>query len=117
MSRSLRRMMTKTATTKKPATMSGNNRSGRTSYLTGVRCLPPDPVDPRNDIVLRLGLDSPTELYQTVCENVDIQTEHTITIDSVEYVVRGVGPFDGDTRHATSEKFKVLYLEREKRGV
>lgn len=108
--------MTKTATTKKPPAVSGNTRGTRASYLAGVRCLPPDPVDPRNDIVLRLGLDSPTELYQTVCENVDIQTEHTITIDGVEYVVRGVGPFDGDTRHVTSEKFKVIYLEREKRG-
>ena len=115
MSRSLRRMMTKTLSSTEPPALSSGKRSDRTANLTGVRCTPVDPVDPRNEIAQRLGLDSPVELYQTTVYSADIKTGDAVTIDSVVYIARGVGPYAGYTRAVTNEAFMVLYLERAKR--
>lgn len=95
--------------------MSGGKRSDRVANLSNVRCLPVDPVDPRNDIAQRLGLDSPIELYQTVVYNADIKSGDAITVDAVTYTVRGVGPYAGPSRMTSGEAFLTLYLERAKR--
>lgn len=95
--------------------MAGGKRGDRVANLSSVPCLPVDPVDPRNEIAQRLGLDSPIELYQTVVYSADIKTGDAVTVDGVTYVVRGLGPFAGPSRATVSEAFMVLYLERAKR--
>lgn len=115
MSRALYRLMSKTLSSTEPPALSGGKRGSQTANLANVRCLPPDPVSSFNEIAQRLGLSSPIELYQTVVYSCDIKSGDAVTIDALNYVVRGVGPYVGPSRATSAEAFLVLYLERAKR--
>ena len=115
MSQALRRLLNRTYTTKRPPAMSSDKRAERGAYLSGVKGLPIDPADGRNEIVQSLVLNGPIELYQTVVLDVDILPGHALVDGSVEYTVRAVAPYDGPTTNRSGDRFKVLILERERR--
>ena len=67
--RAMRRLLTVTASTKRSPAVSGGKRGAPATHLTGVRCMPLDPVDA--DLAQRLGLNTPHELMQTVADGGD----------------------------------------------
>ena len=115
MSAGLRRMMNRTYTTKEPPAMASDKRAERVAYLTGVKGLPIDPADGRNEQVQALMMNGSLEVYQTVVLDVDILPGHALVDGATEYTVRAVGPYDGPAHNRTGERFKTLYLERGRR--
>ena len=115
MSAGLRRLMNRTYTTKRPPAMASDKRAERVAYLVGVKGLPIDPADGRNEQVQALLMNGALELYQTVVGDVDILPGHALVDGGVEYTVRAVAPYDGPVFNRTGDRFKVLYLERERR--
>jgi hypothetical protein len=60
---SFQRMMTKTASTKRPPALSAGKRGTPATNLTGLTCTPLDPVAP--EVRQRLALNTPHELLET----------------------------------------------------
>lgn len=65
--RSFLKLATVTASTKRSPAIASGKRGSPATNLTGLKCLPLDPVSP--EIQRRLGLDTPNELLQTYVSN------------------------------------------------
>lgn len=95
MSMAMLRLLSVTASTKRAA-MSSGKRAAPVAYLTGVVCMPLDPVSAAEtaQYQTRRGTDAPTFLYQTVCSNEhDIEPGDVLTVASVDYPIIGVEPW------------------------
>ena len=96
MSVALSRMMKVTASTKRSPALAGGLRSEPVEYLTGVKCLPVDPVSisETRERMLRMGLETPVTLLQTlVSGSLDIQAGDLLVVGSTEYPIRDVEPW------------------------
>jgi hypothetical protein len=88
-SASFARLATVTASTKR-ATLSSGKRAAPAAYLTGVSCLPLDPVD--QALQQRLQLDTPHEVLQTFVDaGLDILAGDILVVSSTEYPIKWVG--------------------------
>ena len=65
----MRRMLTESASTKRSPSMVAGKRGDPETNLTGLSCMPLDPIDA--EVRQRLGLDTPHELLQTVLDSGD----------------------------------------------
>lgn len=96
-------------TKRSPASVSGV-RGDPATNLTGLKCLPLDPVSA--ELRVRLELDTPYELLQTMIEGgPDIKENDTLTVGSDEYVIRSVAdwtwePEETDTLLLILEELK-----------
>lgn len=63
---SMKRLCTKTASTKRSPAISGGKRGAPATNLTGLSCMPLDPVDA--ELARRLAIETPHELKQTVVD-------------------------------------------------
>lgn len=104
------RLATKVVSFKRPPITVGGKRGTPTTFLTGIKCTPLDPVDP--EIRFRLGVETPHEILQTfVFSNVGV-AEGDILVDAsgVEYPVKSVGEWEWK-----GSMFLHLYVEDLKR--
>lgn len=91
-SASFRRLLTKTADTKRPPTLVGGKRGAPQTHLTDVRCTPLYPVDP--ELRERLALESPHTLWQVfVADGADIRAGDVLVYGGEEYPVKAVAPW------------------------
>lgn len=67
--RGARRLMTETATTKRAPSVVNGKRGAPSTYLTGLPCMPLDPVDP--EVRQRMALETPHEILQTTIDGGD----------------------------------------------
>jgi hypothetical protein len=114
-SQSMTRLLTKTASTKRAAVVSGK-RGTPAAYLVGVKCMPIDPVSigETRDRMQSQGVDAPIALYQTVCSgDYDIIKGDTFTCDSVDYYVKDVEAWGIETAYLGSA-YNRLVLEKVK---
>ena len=77
MSATYEKLLDRTADTKR-STLSGGKFGAPATYLTGVKCTRPTPLDP--EIRQRLTLDTPHELLEVFTEAADIQEGHTLVV-------------------------------------
>lgn len=86
MSSAFARMATVSASTKR-ATLSNGKRGEPVAYLSGLKCVPLDPLDPETRQTLQL--DTPHELLSTMIDGVhDIQESDILVVDGVDYPIR-----------------------------
>ncbi|KPK91509.1 MAG: hypothetical protein AMJ88_13455 [Anaerolineae bacterium SM23_ 63] len=89
MSASFQKLATVTCGTKRATVGATGLRSAPAVYLSNLKCLPLDPLEP--DIKTSLELDTPHELLQTMIEGgPDIKEGDTLTVGSIEYKIRSV---------------------------
>lgn len=89
MSASFQKLATVTCGTKRATVGATGKRGTPTTNLSGLKCLPLDPLDP--EIRIRLELDTPHELLQTMIEGgPDIKEGDVLTVGSSEYDIRSV---------------------------
>lgn len=62
----IKRMLSVTATTKRPTSLGAGKRGDLATNLRCVKCMPLDPVDP--ELRKRLDLNTPHELLQTIAD-------------------------------------------------
>lgn len=87
---SIRRMMSVAASTKRSPTTVGGKRGEPTVYLTNIRCMPLDPINP--ELAQRMGLETPLTLRQTYTEaGLDIRQNDILTVDGIDYPIRACG--------------------------
>jgi hypothetical protein len=105
------RLATLTVSFKRPPVTVGGKRGTPTTFLTGIRCTPLDPVDP--EVRFRLAVETPHEILQTfVVQDADIKEgDVLVTSNGVEYPVKSVG----DWTWTDDTKFLHLYIEDLKR--
>lgn len=89
MSKSFQKLASVTCGTKRPPTSVDGVRGAPATKLSGLKCLPLDPVTA--ELSVRLELDTPHELLQTMIEGgPDIKENDVLTVGSDEYVIRSV---------------------------
>lgn len=93
------KMLDQTASTKKSTRVAGKSGAPAT-YLTGVKCSRPFPVDP--EIRRRLALESAHEVWSVFTENADIREGHFFVYAGTDYPIRSVAnwPFADETHLA-----------------
>jgi len=99
---------TLTISTKRSPAVTGGKRGTPTTFLTGVKAMPLDPVSP--ELRQRLALNTPHELLQTyVLGTQDIREGDFVVSGTQEYPVRSVAEWpssDGVLRHLILEDLK-----------
>lgn len=97
MSTSLRRLATRTCSTKRPPAMSAGGKKGpAVAHLSDLRCTPPAPLSSLgNEVRVRDGLGAPHELQEVYLftEN-DIVGGDYLVIGDREYPIKYVGAWD-----------------------
>jgi hypothetical protein len=89
MSASFQKLATVTCGTKRPPSVASGKRGVPVTNLSGLKCLPLDPLDA--SIRTRLELDTPHELLQTMIEDgPDIVEGDVLTVGSDEYDIVSV---------------------------
>ncbi len=114
MSLGMRRMMNVTASTKRAAATAGKYGTP-TAKLTGVLCLPVDPLSASesSDLQLRNVLKSPLALYKTVVTGgLDIIAGDIFTAGGVDYNVRIAEDWAASTNQG--DRYLKLVLEKVK---
>lgn len=103
--RSFTRMATVTASTKRSPSISSGKRGARTTNIASLVCTPLDPVTA--ELALRIGLETPYELVQTLVDGgLDIDEGDVFVVSSDEYSIRAVEDWDWG-----SSDFKLLIME------
>ena len=114
MSQAILRLMTVSASTKR-ATLTSGKRGTPTAYLASVLCMPIDPVPAgeARDHLLRMGLESPIGLYQTLTAGGQaIISGDTLTVGSQDYAIRLVESWAESSN--LSDAYLRLILEKVK---
>lgn len=87
------RLLTKTASTKRPPAPVAGKRGVPETHLTGVKCTPLYPVDP--ELRERLALESPHTLWQIfVADGTDIVAGDVLVYGGKDYPVKAVAPWE-----------------------
>jgi hypothetical protein len=87
-SATLRRIASLSVSTKR-AVVTGQKRAAATTYLTGLKATPLDPVDP--EVRATLDLQTPHEVLQTTINGApDIREGDILVVGSIEYPIRSV---------------------------
>ena len=105
------RMAVIDASTKR-AQIANGQRGEPVTHIAAMKCTPLDPVS--SEQALRVGLESPYELLQTLTEETDVREGDVLVVDGVDYPIRAVG--DWLWRVTGASAFCVLVLEDLKRG-
>lgn len=111
MSASFQKLATVTCGTKRSPSISSGKRGVPTTNLSGLKCLPLDPLDP--EIRIRVELNTPHEALQTMIEGgPDIQEGDVLTVGSSEYNIRSVAdwtwrPAESNTLLLVLEELKI----------
>jgi len=93
MSASFQKLATVTCGTKRSPSVASGKRGVPTTHLSGLKCLPLDPVDA--EIRTRLELDTPHEVLQTMIEGgPDIKEGDVLVVGSSEYDIRSVADWN-----------------------
>jgi len=104
MTSSFTRLATVSCSTKR-AVQSGKQRSEATTYLTGLKCTPLDPLDPQ--VRATMELKTPADTLETMIEGApDIQPGDILVVGSKEYPIDSVAKYDG----ASSGKGAFVHL-------
>jgi len=114
-SASMTRLLNTTVSTKRAAVVSGK-RGTPVTYLTGVKCMPIDPVSvgETRERLASMGLDAPIALYQTVTSDTnDIEKGDILTSGAIDYNVRDTEAWGMETAYLGSA-YKRLILEQVK---
>lgn len=109
------RLLNTTVSTKRAALVSGL-RGTPTTYLTGVKCMPIDPISvgETRERLASMGLDAPIALYQTVTsDDYDIVMGDILTDGGTDYGVRDTEAWGMETNYLGSA-YKRLILEKVK---
>lgn len=86
------KMATVTASTKR-SSMSGALRGTPSTYLTGITCMPLDPVSA--ETLTRLKLDSGYDVRQTYVDaSLDIKEDDVLVVNSVDYEIKSVADWE-----------------------
>lgn len=97
-----------TASTKRAPAMVAGKRGAAVTNLTGVKCMPLDPVSA--EVALRVGTNAPQELLQTfVDKTLDIREGDVLVVAGQDYPIRSVAEWEwlGTTyRHLVLENLK-----------
>jgi len=111
-SRSLTRMATVSASTKRSPSISGGKRGSPTTKLASVSLTPLDPVT--EDVRRRTGLETPHELLMCYAVgSVDIKEGDILVVGSNEYPIKAVGEWVASPQG--SDGFIELIVEELKR--
>lgn len=111
MSASFQKLATVTCGTKRSPSVASGKRGVPVTNLSDLKCLPLDPVNP--EIRMRLELDTPHEVLQTMVEGgPDIVEGDVLTVGSDEYDIRSVAdwtwrPSETDTLLLVLEELKT----------
>lgn len=98
---------TVTASTKKPAVISGGKRGAMESYLTGIKITELTPVSP--ELRARLDLGTVYELKQCfVLGSPDIKDGHYLTVGGIDYPVRYVAEYPATTNTGDSRLHLII---------
>ena len=98
-SASFSKLATVTASTKRPAAISGGKAGEPTTNIASLKCTPL--IAASRELIQMSNLQTTGLLYVTKAQsNLDIKTEDILVIDTVEYPIRAVTniPFAGDMR-------------------
>lgn len=112
----MKRLMSLSVSTKRATTLVSGLRGTPVTYLTGVKCMPIDPVSigETRERLTSMELDSPIELYQTVTSGVyDIIKGDILTSGSTDYAIKDVENWGEETSYLGST-YKRLILEKVK---
>lgn len=97
-SKSMRRMMSYTVSTKRrPATTSVGKQGAPVAYLASLKTTPIDPlnVDEFHNIILRYKIEAPERLYGCYTETTaDVKVGDIIVYGSREFTLKGVGTWN-----------------------
>ncbi len=103
--RSFTRMATVTASTKRSPSMASGKRGARTENIASLVCTPLDPVSA--ELALRIGLETPHELLQTIVDAaLDIVEGDELVVSGTDYPIKAVENWDWK-----GSDFRLLILE------
>lgn len=106
---SFTRLLTVTASTKRPPAVSNGKRGELAAYLSTLKCSPLDPVSA--EISQRVALNTPHEVLQAFIGSDDVREGDVLTVGSKDYPIRAVE----DWANFRGVTFRVMVLEDIKR--
>lgn len=106
---SFARLLTVTASTKRPPAVSNGKRGELAAYLSTLKCSPLDPVSA--EISRRVALNTPHEVLQAFIGSDDVREGDVLTVGSKDYPIRAVE----DWANFRGVTFRVMVLEDIKR--
>lgn len=106
---SFTRLLTVTASTKRPPAVSNGKRGELAAYLSTLKCSPLDPVSA--EISQRVALNTPHEVLQAFIGADDVREGDVLTVGGKDYPIRAVE----DWANFRGVTFRVMVLEDIKR--
>ena len=106
---SFARLLTVTASTKRPPAVSNGKRGELAAYLSTLKCSPLDPVSA--EISQRVALNTPHEVLQAFIGAGDVREGDVLTVGGKDYPIRAVE----DWANFRGVTFRVMVLEDIKR--
>ena len=106
---SFARLLTVTASTKRPPAVVSGKRGELAAYLSMLKCSPLDPVSA--EISQRVALNTPHEVLQAFIGADDVREGDVLTVGGKDYPIRAVE----DWANFRGVTFRVMVLEDIKR--
>lgn len=106
---SFSRLLTVTASTKRPPAVSNGKRGELVTHLTTLKCSPLDPISA--ELARRVALNTPHEVLQSFIGSDDVREGDVLTVGSKDYPIRAVE----DWANFRGVTFRVMVLEDIKR--